>query len=68
MENDTTKFTNGIGHTYCPETGKFFSKSGKEIGSYDRKYGRTNIRGKEVKKVYDEHVEKYFGEFAREGV
>lgn len=29
-----------INYSYNPETGKFFNRFGKEVGSYTRKYGR----------------------------
>lgn len=34
---------------YDPVSGKFYNKSGKEIGSYTRKYGRFFFKGKEIK-------------------
>jgi hypothetical protein len=34
-------------YKYDPETGKFYNRHGKQIGSYTKKYGRIVHRGKE---------------------
>ena len=35
-------------YSYLPETGEFFNRRGKKVGSYTKKYGRLVVDGKTV--------------------